>query len=310
MQHLPICIIRFIFDKLDLKTQYKLKLTCKTYYAKLHSKYIDLKDTSYNIPKHVNPIIFKMEDSSININLNHMTNLKKLYCGNSDLENESIKDLDLTELYMSSNYYLHEINHLTNLKVLKCNYTVLKYLKLNNLNPIILHVSNTSDDINLNHITDLKKLYCSSSNITDNNIKNLDLEELHINITQNITKVNVFKNLKVLKCYLSAIDYNSLIGLNLTELYISDILNLGSLNFMINLKKLSCIRCNIKQLYIIKLHLEELCLMCDTEEVFDLREMYSLKKVFYKGKGSILVNIKCGFEKYTYFEKKNIFQII
>lgn len=128
-------------------------------------------------------------------NFSHMSNLKILYASHYRVNNESIKKLDLHELYIEGNVGITNIMHLRNLKILDIT---------GNTNIIEIPSS-------------VKKLFASFSAINQQSIKNLDLLELDVSYAPLVTNILHMTNLTKLsavgdKCSLTndSIPWNNL----------------------------------------------------------------------------------------------------
>ena len=110
-----------------------------------------------------------------------LTNLEELYVSNSDVS------------------LITNLNHMTNLKILhacrEIDDSSIKNLRLEEL-----YINCNKNITNLNHMTTLKKLCAiGDCGIDNNSIKNLvDLEEFDADGNENITNINFMTNLKVL----------------------------------------------------------------------------------------------------------------
>ncbi len=251
MQHLPMCLLQYIFDMLKTKDQINFRKTNKKHYnlsikrIKLNKidfidnfilsqpvftklEYINLNNckkmliTDFNDLKHLHTLVLKRPiitainpDCLQNINLkkltltgvtnkiqiNHMTNLKKLCVqGFNIIVNEDIQNINVKKLDISFTDYITNFNHMSNLKTLRCYgcYNI-NSEKLIGLKLTKLCLGYGTPVINLNFMTCLKSLVLRDYFINDTYIKDLNLEELHIENTL-ITNISHMTNLKRLSC--------------------------------------------------------------------------------------------------------------
>ena len=93
-------------------------------------------------------------------NINHMTNLELLDCGGyiSNVNDDDLKNLNLTKLYMDDNMIIKNISHMDNLRILSCNNTNINDNSIKNLNLINLKCSTNKNITNVEHMTNLKML--------------------------------------------------------------------------------------------------------------------------------------------------------
>ena len=145
MDYIPICIIQYIFDFMDLITQINFRKTCKKYYKKLYIKYLIEEPYIYNITDsvlqqkcYINLIELNVSSNKNIKNIQHLNNLNKLNahgdCGISDdlhtsfevcspitlKGNENIKSLNLIELRAWDNNKIKNNQHMNKLKILDC----------------------------------------------------------------------------------------------------------------------------------------------------------------------------------------------
>ena len=196
--HLPIEIWQCILNLLDFKSQMTMRMICKSFYEKLEIW------NFYTIPsKYTNKLtdsillaypFIRYLDAICNpkiTNVNHLTSLQILWAsGDSGIDDNGIKNLNLIELYANNNPRITNVNHLTNLQILWANYNSgIDDIGIKNLNLIELYASNNPKITNANHLTNLQKLWTNNdSGIDDNGIKDLNLVKLYAGNNPKITK--------------------------------------------------------------------------------------------------------------------------
>ena len=169
------------------------------------------------------------------IDLNKLTNLKKLKASCTELCDENIDKLNLEELDISWCYKITNINHMTNLKILNVSHNCqVDDHGVMNLNPTKLIAYNNNRITCINHMTNLLELNIGGNKIGIDNIDNLNLKKLDISDNFRIKKINHMKNLEELNMQNTNLNNDDLLGLNLRKLYVSQITT-------VNLSKMSSI---------------------------------------------------------------------
>lgn len=228
---LPIEIWQIILDKVKIKSQLKLTTACKYFHNNL--KVTDFSNVKYKYASLLTddilknyPYITKLKISNnvkIN-NLNHFKKLEELYFyGNCDLDNESLKGLNLKKLVLFDNPNLTDINHLTNLKELiiidsKCG---IGNDGIKNLNVKYLNVTNNSNITKINHMTNLTMLVAPGNDcgIDNDSIKGLNLSHLGAEGNYKISEIEHLTELEYLNAgWNGSINDNSIKKLNLKKL--------------------------------------------------------------------------------------------
>ena len=106
------------------------------------------------------------------INVNHLTNLKKLYChGGCGIDQEGIKDLQLIEeLNANDNKKIKNVNHLYKLKILYCyNDCGIDQEGIKDLQLIEKLIATSNEKIkSVNHLTKLKEIKYATVKDKDN----------------------------------------------------------------------------------------------------------------------------------------------
>ncbi len=290
---LPLCLLQYIFDFLNLKTQFKFKQINKYCYTKLHIKKINDRKVIKKIPlklfDKLNPFILDISIYYCNIQLSLQSS------------NISVLNFVYNALYKSSNYItlcldndrnfvkkdkmlqVHpNLNHMTNLKTLKMKNETIVIDNIKDLDLREFYIENCYFNLNifgrkfvkenkvllpfyfLNCFRNLRVLHitlCKAKGIKiyDCHLKQLNLTELKLNDFENITTLKHMFKLKILICPIdSKISWNVLKDLNLEELYINCYEGYLDLNHMSNLKVLSCIYTDLDNNSICKLNLTEL----------------------------------------------------
>jgi len=177
-------------------------------------------------------------------NLNHMTNLKKLYIYYDSLGDDAIKNLtNVEELDVSNNLNVTSLNHMTKLKHLTIvSETSLTDEGLKNLtNLTYLNISRNGTLKYINQMTELIELYIDRTNIQNEGILNLTkVKILDISYNFNVRYLNHLTNLKILhvsgKCEVDDKDMNKLTELR--ELAMYDNKKITDINSLKKLRKL------------------------------------------------------------------------
>lgn len=163
-------------------------------------------------------------------NLNHLKNtLKVLICGGykCKINQESISDLRLEELYAQNNKYIHNLDHMKEtLKILDISEDcAIGQTGITQLNLVELYASNNMNIHNLNHMHESLKILNLNwnSEFTQEGISKLKLNELYIRGNKNIRDINHMKTLKILDCGKnSGIGRKNNVKLELDEIYNDD----------------------------------------------------------------------------------------
>lgn len=308
-ENLPITNLHNIPDKyLDKMDKDKVK-----YFIRAKKLIIENSDILVDISQCMKNLrklhIYEANECNVYYDLSGLTNLKVLYaCGNCGIRDDSIKNLDLIKVVVSSNRAITNITHLKNLKKLIAEYNSgLTNQGIFGLDLIELSLNYNSNINHVQHFTNLKELSIIGVNkVEQQNIKNLDLLELNIDGNDNITDIshmtNLFaltigwhqyvdismlKNLK--KLYLASNRYTDkdLTGINLYKLHLSFAENITSLTYMTSLKVLIIDKdSKITSQGLYGLQLEKLTLE-DNQTIIDVSFLTSLKKLCIRGISSI-----------------------
>ena len=173
-------------------------------------------------------------------NIQFMKNLKRLRIGgNSYIDENSIRGLDLTDINIPYDTRFHDVSNMKTLKVLK-NYhatqNMIQYLDLISLN---INCNRTITDVSF--MKNLKILYAGSSlALTQAGIANLDLYILDVGWDSCITDVSFMRNLKKLDASGNCgINQDGIHGLDLVNLNVRHNEKIHDVSFMRNLKKLN-----------------------------------------------------------------------
>jgi Leucine-rich repeat (LRR) protein len=183
------------------------------------------------------------------LNVNHLTNLKRLSCINQQLTSLNVSNLtNLEMLYCSYNNITNlNLTGLINLKELDYTYNLLANLNLDNLPSLeILNCShNYLNTLNVLNLTNLKRLYCSFNSLTTLNLGGLNSLEILDYSYNNLTFSNVSGlsvNLKSLSCAGNELATLDVTGLTSLEYLNCNSNHLTSLDIftLTNLKVLDC----------------------------------------------------------------------
>ena len=149
---------------------------------------------AYEDLKYLNPQTLYLNDLENRIDLNHMTNLRKLVIsGSNALDDAGVKDLNLHHLSLGESK-IYQIGHMTRLEYLNCNqHPWHKYPKskidLGKLNLCVLLANNNDRISSIRHMTNLRILDCSFfSNIVEEDIEPLNLQIVISKQNPNVAK--------------------------------------------------------------------------------------------------------------------------
>ncbi len=207
MQHLPLCLLQYMFDFMPFSDQIAFRKTCKKHYN------LYIKDLC-NIPSKI---------------------AKKI---TNDVLNQKVYN-KLEKLNCSDNTKLTFIPKLETLRTLVCKHNNLIY-DLKGLNLTELDCSNNPNIIDISHLKNLKKLTCTDISNISNIVELKNLTELNCTNNLALKNINNLLNLKILKCGgISRVsDISSLV--NLEFLYCSNNMFLTNINHLKKLHTLFC----------------------------------------------------------------------
>lgn len=238
--------------------------------------------------------------------LSHMTNLKILDIGESNVDDHGIRDLNLEILYVDNNQNIVNLSLIRGLKCLYANNCFnLRQQGIESLNLRELYIDKNEQIIDVSFMTNLKILSVNDCNqINDQSIRGLDLEELYCDNVRNITDLSYMPNLKVLSIrgHGGPTDHG-ISRLNLFELYLDFNETITKISHMSNLKILSIecdptpsLLCDLSDQSVMcsrigdselkTLHLEELNANENTK-VIDLNHMSDLKILYIEGQSGV-----------------------
>ncbi len=266
MNTLPICLVQYIFNMLDLKSQNNFILCSKRYRKKLFIKSLNTKKFISNETICL-PVFQKLEHFNYkkgNItHLNHLKYLKtlKLKCCNiTGLDYYCIVNMALYSLKIknSNALCLHKLPFLQKLYLTNYNGS-LSFLKHHNLRELGLYHIKGYTDIKINHMTNLRFLKLSG-NIPQSELQNLKLVKLDLSFNSNLHSLSFLSTLQ--KLVLTSTSISCLKGLDLTSLNIRNSA-VTDISFLTRLQSLSIFgKYIILENTIPTQSLQKLCLNC------------------------------------------------
>ncbi len=233
MQHLPICVIQYIFDMLSLKNQINFSSCAKRYrynlfIKQLHTARFISNETIYlHIFKKLES--FKYLDGNIQ-NLSHLKHLKSLCLDEISIHNldyYGLINLNIQKLKLRGYdgvLFLKKLPFLKKLTIIDY-LTSLSFLKHFNLSELCLTDGFKSEEPCISHMSNLRKLRFHG-NIYQSELQNLKLVKLDLlscNTLRSLSFISTLQKLVLIDTSVSCLKGLNLISLTLHNNPIQDI---------------------------------------------------------------------------------------